>query len=360
MKILIVCTVPFDTNGIASVIMNYYKNMKRDNLQIDFALYQSVNEMYRKTIKENQDNIFILPNRKKNPIGYIWKLKQLLKRERYDIMHIHGNSALMEIELFASEGIDIKRVVHGHSTQCTYHLLNNILRNRFLKSYDFALACSQAAGEWLYDKQTFQVFNNAIDAEKYCYSPQIRREMKEKVAVQNNIVIGHVGYFLPVKNHAFLLEVFREIVKREERAKLILIGDGKLKSNIERDVNKLNLDDKVIFVGTTDRVSDYMQAMDVFVLPSIHEGLPLVGIEAQASGLPCVFSDGITKEVKVTDNVEFLSLQEGKEVWAERILHKVGSHIRKNELEAIRNAGFDIKAKADELLTFYHGLVDGE
>ena len=360
MKVLVVCTVPFEINGIVNVIMNYYTNMKSKGVEFDFAVHTSVDERLCKKIRDNGDKIFILPNRKKNVYSYIRQLQRILKDGKYDIMHVHGNSALMEIELFAARKNEVKKIVHANNTQCTYKILNRLLYDRFMKSYDHALACSQAAGKWLYKDRDFMVFNDSIDARNYGFSTEKRRSMRKKLNISDKaLAIGHAGQFSAVKNQEYLLSVLEDLVKRKEEAVLLLVGDGEQRHYIEQKAKELNIYERVIFTGITDKVQDYMQAMDVFAMPSIHEGLPLVGVEAQAAGLPCVFSDVITREMKMTEPVEFLPINIEASVWAEHILKLSKSPDREKGVKCIQEVGYDIKENASKLLEFYYKVADG-
>lgn len=360
MKVLVVCTVPFEINGIVNVIMNYYTNMKSDSVKFDFIAHTNVDERLHKRIEDNGDKIFILPNRKKSVYSYIRQLQRILKDGKYDIMHVHGNSALMEIELFAARKIKIKKIVHAHNTQCTYKILNRLLYDSFMKSYDYALACSQAAGKWLYKEHDFIVFNNSIDTRKYKFSMEKRCRMRKLLNIPDeSLVIGHVGQFYAVKNQEYLLTILANLVRRKVEAVLMLIGDGEQRHYIEQKAKELNIYERVIFTGITDRVQDYMQAMDVFAMPSTHEGLPLVGVEAQAAGLPCVFSDVITREMKMTEPVEFLPINIEASIWAEHILKLSKSPDREKGVKCIQEAGYDIKENASKLLEFYYKVANG-
>lgn len=360
MKVLVVCTVPFEINGIVNVIMNYYTNMKSDSVKFDFIAHTNIDERLRKRIEDNGDKIFILPNRKKSVYSYIRQLQRILEDGKYDIMHVHGNSALMEIELFAARKIKIKKIVHAHNTQCTYKILNRLLYDSFMKSYDYALACSQAAGKWLYKEHDFIVFNNSIDTRKYKFSMEKRCRMRKLLNIPDeSLVIGHVGQFYAVKNQEYLLTILANLVRRKVEAVLMLIGDGEQRHYIEQKAKELNIYESVIFTGITDRVQDYMQAMDVFAMPSTHEGLPLVGVEAQAAGLPCVFSDVITREMKMTEPVEFLPINIEASIWAEHILKLSKSPDREKGVKCIQEAGYDIKENASKLLEFYYKVANG-
>ena len=360
MKILVVCTVPFEINGIVNVIMNYYTNMKSDSVKFDFIVHTNVDERLGNRIEDNGDKVFTLPNRKKNVYSYIRHLQRILEDGKYDIMHVHGNSALMEIELFAARKIKIKKIVHAHSTQCTYKILNRLLYDSFMKSYDYALACSQASGKWLYKERDFIVFHNSIDANKYKFSMEKRCSMRKMLNIpEESLVIGHVGQFYALKNQEYLLSILEDLVKRKVEAVLILVGDGEQRHYIEHKSQELNIYERVIFTGITDKVQDYMQAMDVFAMPSTHEGLPLVGVEAQAAGLPCIFSDVITREMKMTESVEFLPITIEASIWSEYILKLYNSSDREKGVKCIQEAGYDIKKNASKLLEFYYKVANG-
>ena len=316
---------------------------------------------YGKKKKKNGDRIFLLSHRKKKVISYIRELKKLLKKEHYDIMHVHGNSALMEIELFAAKHDKCKKVVHAHSTQCTYKLFHKILYKSFLQDLDYALACSEDAGKWLYqDNVEYKVLINGINPEKYVFNEDVRKKVRKELRVENEIVIGHVGNFVEIKNHHFLIDVFEEAVKIDHRSRLILIGEGKLKEKIETYVASKHLEDKVIFTGSTPKVDRYLQSMDVFILPSLQEGFPVSAIEAQAAGLPCVFSGSLTRKMKITEDVEYLDFSLGTKRWAEITLQMAENSVRKNQVEKIREAGLDIRSEAENLRRFYQDIVSGE
>ena len=204
------------------------------------------------------------------------------------------------------------------------------------------------------------VFNNSIDVRKYEFSTEKRRSMRKKLNISDAaLAIGHVGQFSAVKNQEYLLSVLEDLVKRKTEAFLILVGDGEQRHYIEQKAKELNIYERVIFTGITDRVQDYMQAMDVFAMPSTHEGLPLVGVEAQAAGLPCIFSDVITREMKMTEMVEFLPINIEASIWSEHILKLYNSSDREKGVKCIQEAGYDIKKNASKLLEFYYKVANG-
>jgi glycosyltransferase involved in cell wall biosynthesis len=202
--------------------------------------------------------------------------------------------------------------------------------------------------KYIRNKKAVIKINNAINIQKYTYNKNVRDKKRTENNFEDCFVIGHIGSFTYVKNHTFLLKFFMEILKKRENAILFLIGDGPLFSEIKKEACELGLADKVIFHGLTLEVNAYMQMFDVFVLPSWFEGMPLTGIEAQCAGLPCVFSDNVTREVDLTGNCQFLSLQDNPSVWAEKII-ALTSFQRKDNSGMVQEHGFDIQDSALKL-----------
>ena len=224
-------------------------------------------------------------------------------------------------------------IIHSHNSNTPSGLLRkllNALNKPFLHLGTDFFACSKLAGEWLFGKNflkkhELKIINNAVDIDKYKFNAQTRENIRNELECREKFVIGHVGRFCYQKNHDFLINVFYEVQKEDKDMILLLIGEGELKEEIQEKVKKLNIQDNVIFLGTTNKVQNYLQAMDLFVLPSRFEGLPVVGIEAQASGTKCLFSNNITKETKIVDNTEFLDLN--VQEWKNAILNLSLIHI---------------------------------
>lgn len=265
------------------------------------------------------------------------------------------NLAYSNIILFlALKFSGVKKIIfHSHNTNIDddnkfkrflmliYHYFSRTLITNFV---EIKYACSMKAYKWLYGKECRSQENlirNAIDLDKFIYNNSLVVEQKLKLFCENAFVIGHIGRFSYQKNHEFLINTFYEIQKKNDRARLLLIGEGLLYENIRNLVCKLNIENKVKFVEFTTEVHKYYQIMDVFVLPSLFEGLALVCIEAQASGLKCFFSENITKEAKVSALVKFLPLNKSVNDWAEQIL-SVEGYKRKNDKESLRKAGYDL------------------
>lgn len=240
--------------------------------------------------------------------------------------------------------------MHSHSTGCNglqrvLHyvcrpIINSVATDRF--------ACGVEAGKWLYGRKDFITIANGIDVEKFCFSPITRVRYRQKLKIGDKFIIGNIGRFAPEKNHALMMEIFREICNRRDDAVLIMVGDGELQNSIREKVTELNLDDKVLFLNTREDVAEIMQAMDLLCMPSLFEGLPVTLIEAQAAGLPCVVSDVITREVDVTGNLRFVNLKESVQVWGDMIEH-VPNVGRVEKAEEVKKAGYDVRDVAKEI-----------
>lgn len=317
-KVLIINTVRFRLNGITSVIMNYYRNMKREDMLIDFVVHNEISDEYKKELSESGARVFRLPP-KKNPLKYQKELRALLKKNRYDVVHVHGNSAMMLLDTLPCKQMGVKKIiVHSHNTTCNHVLLHKLLIPVFRMTYTDGLACGKEAGIWLFGNHPFTVLRNGIDLNKNTYDPQAREVFRRRLNAGDRCVIGHIGNFIEQKNHVFLIDFYAELLKQNPNYLLVLISDGELMEMIREKVKSLHIEDSVCFVGKTTQVADYLQAMDVMVLPSLHEGLPVVLIEAQAAGLHCIVSDKVTKEADLTNSLCFLPLQE--EAWVQKLL----------------------------------------
>lgn len=362
MRILTVMTNSLEFNGISMSLLNYYKNLDKSKFQMDFAVPNKVDAKLKSIIEENGNNVYelIYNNKKmrlKKPVRYIRELRKIIRQGNYDIVHTHGNSATLFLELYAAKKENIKiRIAHSRNTMCDHKVLDKMLRPLFNKSYTHELACGKEAGKWLFNNDNFYVINNGKNADEFKFNPKVREEYRKKYNLENNKVIGHVGNMWFQKNHEYLIKVFNELVKLDDSYKLLLLGDGNLKSDVENMVKEYGLGDKVIFLGKTSDVANLLQAMDIMVFPSRFEGFPNVLVEWQIAGLPSVISDKITRDVKLTDLVDFMPIEDEPKVWAEHINNIKLEDRLKNQadiLEQIKKSGFDIKENAKYLESLY-------
>lgn len=359
MKILvIICTAFVPWGGLTTVAMNYYRAMNKDGMIIDFASTNDAEEKLVDELESNGGEYFKLPQRKKI-FSYVSKLYSILKD--YDVIHIHGNSATMSLELFPAVLCRVpKRIVHCHTTQPTAKALSKFLRPAFLKMYTQAIAVSKEAGVWLYGEDNFVVLNNAISVKKYQFDNKLREEVRRQLRVsKDTIIFGHVGKIYEPKNHPYLIRIFYQIKKRKKDSILLLVGDGPMKKEIEDLADDLKLSDSVIFAGMSNDTVKWMQAMDCFIFPSLWEGFSLALAEAQANGLKCFVSKGISEKSNIIGNVEILDLDEGEVVWTEKICNSSYQRMKSDEVVAkFRKAHLDISLEADHLRVIYYGKVE--
>lgn len=343
--------------GIESMVLNYYRNIDKKNLQIDFVFFGEGEGICDEELREKGSRLFHLPIKSKHYIKSKKEMKRLLLKEKYDIVHANLNAAGIFSALKIAKQCKVPiRIAHAHSTNhgTTNKLRwiwNDFARKRISKYSTHNFACSDLAGVWYFGKE-YTIVPNAIEVERYLFNPLIRKEIRDQYDVKDKFVIGHVGNLGYPKNQSFLVDIFEEISKTNTDAELWLIGEGNDLKFLKEKVEALNLASKVKFLGRRDDVNRLLQGMDVFVLPSFFEGFPVVAVEAITSDLPCVISDTITKMVQITDKVRMLPLIEGKEKWAEMIYEEKGLN-RGNTLNLITEKGFNIKIEAKKLENFY-------
>lgn len=349
------------SGGVESVVMNYYRNIDKNKIQFDFIVDEDSTYIPIDEIKHMGGRVILVPPYQ-NTFAYLDRLKKIFKENGYKIVHSHLN-ALSVFPLYAARVSKVPiRIVHSHSTsnkkEWKKNIMKNILRPFSKVNATHYFCCSELAGRWLfgdkaYDDGNVKLINNAIDVDKFIYNEEIRIKIREELKVEDKLVIGHIGRFVEQKNHIGILEIFNEIHKKNEKSVLLLIGDGPLLNQIKDKVKDLNLQNNVIFLGKRNDVNVLMQGMDVFLLPSLYEGLPVVGVEAQASGLLCILSDSMTKETKIIDSTKFISLSTSYSLWADEILTKYKQHERKNTKLDVINSNFDIKTESSKLASIY-------
>ncbi|MBN8210245.1 glycosyltransferase family 1 protein [Bacillus sp. NTK071] len=356
-KILMITTIDFGFNGITNVIMNYFRALDRTDLQMDFVIQNHIRSDLKNEIHSSGSNVYEFRGRNKSPISYVNWLTDLIRENNYEIVHAHGNSCTLALEMYAAnKGGARVRIPHSHNSTCKHRVAHRILRRMFNKNYTHGFACGEKAGNWLYEGEKFSVINNGIDVENFMFDTNVRAEYRKKYGLTNKKVIGHIGHFTLQKNHDFLIDIFQQLYKIDKDYRLILLGDGSLRPDIEKKVKSLGLVDVVKFTGATLETSHFMQAMDILVMPSKYEGLPLTLIESQASGLPCYVADTVSKESKITELVEFMSLDLSAEKWAKKINSSILYNRNNNKDQIHKNlvdSGFSINNNAKILKKLY-------
>lgn len=346
-------------SGVMSVIMNYYRHIDREKYQFDFIYFREFPDNYIDEISRLGGNLYRITS-PQNFFKFKKDLKIIFKDNNSTILHNH--EVYLSVFLRKILSSKIKIVTHSHNTELSdkriSKIRNKILCRNIIKNSNQLIACSNDAGKALYGNANFSTLYNAIDVETFLFSKKKRNEVRKKMDLENEKIIGNIGRLCNQKNQLFLLDIFKELSQIDDNVKLIVIGDGELKTEIYNKVEKLKLKEKVIILPFQENISDYLQVFDVFVLPSLYEGLPVVGVEAQAASLKCFFSDTITKEVNIL-NASFLSIKNNQEEWAKEIYRELS--IDNNNRKKVMNdvfdkKGFNIYYSVKSLENIYNGL----
>ena len=357
MKVLLIATTKFELDGITNVIMNYYRSIDKKDIEFDFVVPNEINDSLKSEIQSNSSNVYVLKGRMKKPFKYINELSKIIKNNEYDVVHAHGNSHTLALEMIAAKKGKAKvRIPHSHNSTCKYKTIHKLLTYSFNKNYTLGFACGEKAGKWLYGNKPFIVINNGINIEKFQYNETVRNEIRKKYGFENCKVVLHIGHFTYQKNHEYLIDIFSELFKTNKNYRLFLLGDGPLKKEVQEKVNRLKLNNVIIFTGKTPDAHKFLQAADLFLMPSRYEGLPLTLIEAQSAGLPCFVSSNVSKEAALTDLVKFIDLENSPKDWAEIINSEVINDrnlITEKVTSEIRKKGYDIKENAKFLKNIY-------
>lgn len=357
-KVLNVITGGLGREGITMTQLELIKNMDTSRLQIDIAAVHNDEADVIKEFEAIGCKVYRLPDRKRKILSYIMKFHKLIIIEKYDIIHVHGSSSLMVIELLLAKFAGIKvRIAHSRNTQTEHSIIDSALRGVFNRCYTDALACGVEAGEWLFKKKDYIVFHNGKDLNKYLFSETIRKRMRAKLGINEETAIGFVGNLNYQKNLPFLLEIIKKNNEVNPNCLYFIVGDGPQKEDILKKIMDYKLTDKVQLTGRITNISDMLQAMDIMLLPSHFEGLPNVVLEWQASGLPSIVSDKVTEECKVCDLVSFLPIGDSYDLWVNKIINISNKYNREyisnNACQKLKENGFDLHENVRYLRDFY-------
>lgn len=351
--------------GLETFVMNIYRSIDRGRIQFEFLTNMNEGD-YSQEILELGGIIHYLPPRREGYSRYLRNLQKFFSSHKgyFDAVHYHESSLTSLEPLYFAKKVGIPiRIMHSHSSMVkgnklhlVMHLLGKLFIGKLATDY---LGCSDKALKWMYKYSgklsQSKIIKNGIDTSKFNYNPTIHEEVRNRIKINNQIVIGHVGRFMPVKNHKFLIDIFYEVKKIEPDALLLLVGDGELLGTIKEYSCSLGIQDEIRFLGVRDDINKLMQAMDGFVMPSLYEGLPVVLVEAQASGLPVFCSDTISLMSKLTDNYHILSLKDKPADWAQKIIKEIRKFKRETTTAQIIKAGFDISTTTKLLSDLYAG-----
>lgn len=358
----------FGTGGVESVIMNYYRHIDKTKFQFDFFVEEGSNEQLFDEIKKFGGEVNIIPKMTKI-LTYERELKKSLLNKKYDVVQANLNS-LSFIPLRIAKKAKVKvRIANSLSTTHILEGVRFIVKN-ILKIFSTIYAthffyCSDIAGIWLFGKKIKQnnafKITNAIDQNKFYYDEKEREKLRTQYNINNKVLIGNIGRLSKQKNQELLIEIFDYYHKINPQSALIIIGDGKYKEKIIERINELNLKNDVILIGKKEigiqnKIGKYYSMIDIMVMPSIYEGLPMVGVEGQISGLPFIFSSTISKEVKLQDNCKFLLLDAPLSEWTEAIDECLEKTTRQNTFFEL----YDIKIQTEKIENIYKYIVSEE
>lgn len=355
------------SGGKKNLVMEYYRNIDRSKIQFDFFCDVDSNAIPKEEIEKLGGRVYqIAPYQ--NILKNMFQMRSVCKKNKYKIIHSYnGTMNLFSMFVGWQCGIPIRiseSISMAHSAD-KKTILKNILKP-FSKLFatDF-VANGEVCGRWqfgdkLFDMGKVKVFKTVINTDTNRYDEELRIVTRKEYSIENNIVIGHIGRLTEQKNTLFIIDIFNELVKKEKKAKLLIIGDGKLREPMLARIDEYGIKNKVIYLGRREDIQQFYNAMDCFLLPSLYEGLPVVGVEAENCGLPIFFSTEIPKESSACEDLGvFISLDKSPNEWAEEILRKVKKNmsIRKGRTEEVKTAGFDSRVEASKLLSYYEELI---
>lgn len=358
-RILHIVTI-MNRGGLETMLMNYYRKINRDRIQFDFLVHRQEEGAYDKEILALGGKIYRMPPI--NPIKHHIYLSEVKKffneHNEYQIIHSHINTYSMYIIREAKKHNIPVRIVHSHiakyklDKKLPFYLYTKFKVHAYVTD---KFTCGEEAGQWLFGNKVnnVKVLPNAIDSKKFIFCEKRSKELRQQLNLENKFIIGHIGRFNEQKNHVFLINIFNEIYKKNKNARLILVGEGKLKNKIEKQIKDMGLENVVYLLGVREDIPDILMLFDVLLFPSLYEGLPVSIIEAQASGVRCILSDKVAKETAITNLVEFIGLEESIDVWRDRVLKYVNGYKRINRYSELVKAGYDIENNVKWLEEFY-------
>ena len=356
------CVNDMHRAGLETMLMNYYRNIDRNEIQFDFLTHRSNRSDYDDEIESLGGKVYYAPRLyPQNYLSYFKYMKEFYATHtEYKIVHSHIDS-MSYLPLLAAKKANIPiRIAHSHNTAIDRDFKS------FLKSYlqieiarrlqIIIVLVVKQPGNFCFRERSIHIFQTQLKSIDFMFDEKVRIKKRAELGIKDEIVIGHIGRMSYQKNHKFLIDIFAEILKSENNCVLLLIGVGEKLDEIKKYVEKLDLNDHIRFLGNRADAGELYQAMDVFVMPSLFEGLPVVGVEAQFSGLPCIFSDKVPEEVEFTDKVKFIPLNDEKKVWANIVIAAARDKTNR-EMPELRNSIFNIEKSATLLTDYYKQLL---
>lgn len=355
------CVNIMDRAGLENMLMNYYRNIDRTKIQFDFLTHRPDKGAYDEEIESLGGKVYHAPRLypQNYPRYFGWMKAFFDKHPEYKIVHSHID-AMSFFPLLAAKKAGVSfRIAHSHSSKLDKDVklpIKYVALKLIPNVSNIHFACGEMAGNFMFKKHDFTVIKNAIDISKFAFDDLERMDKRKKLGISDKYVIGHVGRYCYIKNQLFLLDIFERIKKIKPEAYLLLIGKGEDEPKIRKKISELGLDNSVLMLIDRSDVAQLYQAMDVFVMPSLFEGLPVVGVEAQANGLPCIFSNNVSNEILMTDNADSVELSDKIDVWVEKIINA-----KRNDCESVqkqlRTKGYDVSIESLKLKEIYESIL---
>lgn len=351
-----------NVGGIEDMLMELYRNIDRNKVQFDFLVHDYNENYYEKEIKELGGIIHRIPYISKRPLKHILEFRSLLKNcPEYKIIHIHTTYSIMLTDALEAKQMGRKVIIHSHNSNANFKrtIIHKILKTKFSKCADYRIACSDIAGRWMFSKKYLNdviFWPNAKKIEKYKFSNEIREKIRKSETTENAFIVGNIGRLSYQKNQELLIDIFSEILKKKPNSVLWLIGDGEDRKKLENMVKEKDLEEKVKFWGNVKNVNELLFAIDVFVLTSRYEGLGIVLIEAQATGVPLVIPSYIPKEACIDENIRVIKKVNNIDEWVKKILDTTSKNIileRERKYELILKSDFNISNWINKVENFY-------
>lgn len=360
LRLLIVNATETGYNGQTMFILKYLRNMDLTGMAVGYTAVNDPPEEIRGTLEALGIKVYVFPQRNRRPVSYALGLARLIRREKYAVAHIHGNSATLAVETTAAWlGGAKARIAHSHNTYCMHPRFNRLLNPLFQLTITDRMACGIEAGRWMFGKRPFEVIPIAADPVRYRFDAERREAARASMGIgDDELLIGVVALLSPFKNHAFLLKAFALARRRNPKVKLAIIGEGPLRGELEQSILRMDLADAAFLTGNVDDVPDRLQAMDLMALPSLYEGFPNVLIEAQIAGLPVLVSDRVTRDCDITGLLTYLPLE--PKPWADAM---AGAAFTDRPAQSalgcrqLAERGYDVRVEAAKLRARYEALV---
>ena len=358
---------PILSGGKKNLIMEYFRHIDKNQVQMDIICNDNSNAIPKEEIESLGGRVFIVPSFRKLP-AHTWALYKLFKREKYDVVHAY-NSTMNLFPMFAARMAGVKARISeslsmaakGEGKTYVKYVLKKF--SRFFCNY--YMACGKDCGAWQFGEDMLTsgkiaIFKTAINTEANAYNPELRELTRQKFGWQDKVVYGFIGRFEMQKNPLFLIDIMAEVRKRQDNAQFVIIGAGDMEKQMLQRIEQLGIKDSVAWLGRREDIQQFYNAFDAFLLPSLYEGLPVVGLESQSAGLPIFFSTAVTPEAAACELGVFTPLSAGAVIWAKKIIEETAKNmpIRRSHAKEVADAGFDSKVEADRMLKFYLDAVD--